>query len=87
MDGRSNDIYAAGTDAPQLIGGARIAFVFNDIFGAHLDGIQPFDYLGDADIRMAIRNATGPRPTLFLPEMAFDLLVKKQVRRMHPAMR
>ncbi|CAG8546416.1 11428_t:CDS:10 [Acaulospora colombiana] len=32
------------------------------------------------DIRTAIRNSTGPRPSLFVPEIAFDLLVKPQIR-------
>src|SRR5690606_33842638 len=28
----------------------------------------------------AIRNSTGPRPSLFVPELAFDLLVKPQIK-------
>jgi dynamin 1-like protein len=32
------------------------------------------------DIRTAIRNSTGPRPSLFVPELAFDLLVKPQIK-------
>ncbi|KAF8270706.1 Dynamin central region-domain-containing protein [Lactarius quietus] len=32
------------------------------------------------DIRTAIRNSTGPRPSLFVPEVAFDLLVKPQIK-------
>ena len=31
-------------------------------------------------IRTAIRNSTGPRPSLFVPEVAFDLLVKPQIK-------
>lgn len=66
----------------ELFGGARIAYVFHDIFGAAIDSIDPFEVLSDADIRAAIRNATGPRPTLFLPEMSFEMLVKKQIERL-----
>lgn len=66
----------------ELFGGARIAYVFHDIFGAAIDTIDPFEVLSDADIRAAIRNATGPRPTLFLPEMSFEILVKKQIERL-----
>jgi dynamin 1-like protein len=66
----------------QLVGGARISFVFHDVFGAALDQISPFDHLTDADIRTAIRNATGPRPALFIPEASFEMLVKRQVERL-----
>ena len=37
--------------------------------------IDPFDGLTDEDIRTAICNANGPRPSLFVPEISFDLLV------------
>lgn len=36
------------------------------------------------DIRTAIRNSTGPRPSLFVPELAFDLLVKPQIKLLEP---
>ncbi|CAK9805602.1 Dynamin-1-like protein [Anthophora quadrimaculata] len=36
----------------------------------------------------AIRNATGPRPALFVPEVSFELLVKRQIRRLEePSLR
>jgi len=34
------------------------------------------------DILTAVRNATGPRPALFVPEVSFELLVKKQITRL-----
>jgi Dynamin central region len=34
------------------------------------------------DIRTAICNANGTRPSLFVPEMSFDLLVRKQIARL-----
>jgi hypothetical protein len=34
------------------------------------------------DILTAIRNATGPRPALFVPEVSFELLVKRQIQRL-----
>lgn len=40
------------------------------------------------DILTAIRNATGPRPALFVPEVSFELLVKRQIRRLEePSLR
>lgn len=36
----------------------------------------------------AIRNATGPRPALFVPEVSFELLVKRQIKRLEePSLR
>lgn len=41
-----------------------------------------FPGLTRMDILTAIRNATGPRPALFVPEVSFELLVKRQIRRL-----
>ncbi|WVO18052.1 hypothetical protein L204_105750 [Cryptococcus depauperatus] len=64
----------------ELSGGARIYYIFNEVFGHALEGIDPAQNLSLADIRTAIRNSTGPRPSLFVPEVAFDLLVKPQIK-------
>ncbi|KAF7356931.1 Dynamin-related protein DNM1 [Mycena venus] len=64
----------------ELSGGARIYYIFNDVFGQALDSIDSTANLDNQDIRTAIRNSTGPRPSLFVPEIAFDLLVKPQIK-------
>ncbi|KAJ7132181.1 dynamin protein dnm1 [Mycena epipterygia] len=64
----------------ELSGGARIYYIFNDVFGQALDSIDSTQNLENQDIRTAIRNSTGPRPSLFVPEIAFDLLVKPQIK-------
>jgi dynamin 1-like protein len=64
----------------ELSGGARIYYIFNDVFGNALANIDPTYTLENQDIRTAIRNSTGPRPSLFVPEVAFDLLVKPQIK-------
>jgi dynamin 1-like protein len=64
----------------ELSGGARIYYIFSDVFGHALASIDSTGDLGDQDIRTAIRNSTGPRPSLFVPEVAFDLLVKPQIK-------
>jgi len=64
----------------ELYGGARIYYIFNDIFGRALASIDATHNLENQDIRTAIRNSMGPRPTLFVPEIAFDLLVKPQIK-------
>ena len=64
----------------ELSGGARIYYIFNDVFGRALASIEATGNLDNQDIRTAIRNSTGPRPSLFVPEMAFDILVKPQIK-------
>ncbi|KAG6917098.1 hypothetical protein DXG01_003918 [Tephrocybe rancida] len=64
----------------ELSGGARIYYIFNDVFGHALASIDATHNLENQDIRTAIRNSTGPRPSLFVPEIAFDLLVKPQIK-------
>jgi len=66
----------------ELCGGARISYIFNEVFGRSLKQLSPFEGLDDEDIRTAIANANGPRPSLFVPEIAFDLLVKKQIEKL-----
>lgn len=75
IDGTSSDI---GTR--ELCGGARVYYIYNNIFGNSLKAISPTANLTIYDIRTAIRNSTGPRPSLFVPELAFDLLVKPQIK-------
>ncbi|RGB25503.1 Dynamin central region-domain-containing protein [Rhizophagus diaphanus] len=79
IDGTASDI-----STKELCGGARIYYIFNNVFGAALDSIAPCGNLTTQDIRTAIRNSTGPRPFLFVPEIAFDLLVKPQIRLLEP---
>ncbi|WPK26878.1 hypothetical protein PUMCH_004246 [Australozyma saopauloensis] len=64
----------------ELCGGARIYFIFNEVFGSLLAMLNPTQNLAVKDIRTAIRNSSGPRPSLFVPELAFDLLVKPQIK-------
>ncbi|PNY24052.1 Dynamin-like protein DNM1 [Tolypocladium capitatum] len=75
IDGTSAEI-----STKELCGGARIYYIFNSVFGSSLESIDPTSNLSALDIRTAIRNSTGPRPSLFVPEMAFDLLVKPQIK-------
>ncbi|KAL7414826.1 dynamin protein dnm1 [Mrakia frigida] len=75
IDGTSLDI-----STKELCGGARIYYIFHDVFGRALESIDPANNLSTQDIRTAIRNSTGPRPSLFVPEVAFDLLVKPQIK-------
>jgi replication fork clamp-binding protein CrfC len=64
----------------ELSGGARIYYIFSDVFGHALACLDSTQNLENQDIRTAIRNSTGPRPSLFVPELAFELLVKPQIK-------
>ncbi len=66
----------------ELYGGARIAYIFNDVFAQSIRDVDPFVGLTNDDIRTAIRNATGTRASLFVPEVSFELLVKTQIARL-----
>ncbi|ODV89042.1 hypothetical protein CANCADRAFT_133114 [Tortispora caseinolytica NRRL Y-17796] len=74
IDGTSSDI-----SVKELCGGARIYYIYNDVYGTALSQIDPTADLSTRDIRTAIRNSTGPRASLFVPELAFDLLVRPQI--------
>lgn len=79
---------ARNIETTELCGGARICYIFHETFGRTLDSIHPLSGLTKMDILTAIRNATGPRPALFVPEVSFELLVKRQIRRLEePSLR
>lgn len=47
-----------------------------------MDSIHPLKGLAPKDILTAMQNATGLRPAVFVPEVSFELLVKRQIRRL-----
>ncbi|XP_069084333.1 dynamin-1-like protein isoform X5 [Pleurodeles waltl] len=75
-------------ETSELCGGARICYIFHETFGRTLESVDPLGGLTTIDVLTAIRNATGPRPALFVPEISFELLVKRQVKRLEePSLR
>ncbi|KAJ1940645.1 Dynamin- GTPase protein, partial [Linderina pennispora] len=82
--GSSIEGTGAEMSTAELCGGARLYYIFNDIFAAGLDSVDPTASLTNSDIRTAIRNSTGPRAALFVPEIAFQLLVKPQIKALEP---
>eukprot|EP00811_Abedinium_folium_P000610 NODE_1055_length_2630_cov_11.405114.p1 GENE.NODE_1055_length_2630_cov_11.405114~~NODE_1055_length_2630_cov_11.405114.p1 ORF type:complete len:844 (-),score=224.54 NODE_1055_length_2630_cov_11.405114:99-2411(-) len=70
-------------DPPEeLIGGARLLYVFHHVFAKTVLNLDPLVGLSDIEIRSAMRNAIGPKPLLFVPEVAFDMLTKRQIQRL-----
>uniref|UniRef100_A0A8D0G359 Dynamin-1-like protein n=1 Tax=Sphenodon punctatus TaxID=8508 RepID=A0A8D0G359_SPHPU len=75
-------------ETSELCGGARICYIFHETFGRTLESVDPLGGLNTIDILTAIRNATGPRPALFVPEVSFELLVKRKIKRLEePSLR
>jgi len=70
----------AGTDV--LLGGARIHHIFHRIFAREVLNFDAFNGLSDLEIRAAMRNAAGTKPQLFVSEVAFEALVKRQIKKL-----
>lgn len=66
----------------ELSGGARISFVFHEIYKNGITSLDPFDQIKDADIRTIMHNTSGSAPSLFVGTQAFEVLVKQQIHRM-----
>lgn len=77
LDGNSNEISSS-----ELSGGARISFVFHELFSNGVKAIDPFDEVKDEQIRTFLYNSSGPSPALFVGTTAFEVIVKKQIKRM-----
>ncbi|KAG7086544.1 vacuolar protein sorting-associated protein 1 [Marasmius oreades] len=77
IDGNTNDL-----SLNELSGGARISFVFHELFNYGVKNIDPFDQVKDGDIRTLLYNSSGSTPSLFVGTGAFDAIVKQQIKRL-----
>jgi replication fork clamp-binding protein CrfC len=77
-----SSVVVSGTTVDELYGGARISYIFHQVFGRSLNSVGAFDGLSEDEIRTTIGNANGTRPALFVPEISFDILVRRQIRRL-----
>ncbi|XP_028095620.1 dynamin-related protein 3A-like isoform X1 [Camellia sinensis] len=77
VDGKSQEM-----STKELSGGARIHYIFQSIFVKSLEEVNPCEDFSDEDIRTAIQNATGPTNALFVPEVPFQVLVRRQIARL-----
>lgn len=76
LDGEAKEL-----SSQELSGGARISFVFHEVFKNGVDALDPFDQIKDSDIRTIMYNSSGSAPSLFVGTEAFEVLVKQQIRR------
>ena len=77
LDGNNTELSSA-----ELSGGARISFVFHELYSNGVKAIDPFDVVKDADIRTILYNSSGSSPALFVGTAAFELIVKQQIKRL-----
>ncbi|KAK3378003.1 Dynamin central region-domain-containing protein [Podospora didyma] len=77
LDGNNAEL-----SSTELSGGARISFVFHELYSNGVKAVDPFDVVKDADIRVILYNSSGSSPSLFVGTQAFELIVKQQIKRL-----
>ena len=64
------------------IGAAKINKIFTQNFKNEITSIDPFDRLTNEEILIVIKNTNGLKPSLFVPEAAFEVLIRQQIKRL-----
>ncbi|KAF9096613.1 vacuolar protein sorting-associated protein 1 [Mortierella sp. AM989] len=83
IDGNSTDLTSF-----ELSGGARVSFVFHELFANGVKSLDPFDQVKDVDIRTILYNSSGSSPALFVGTTAFEVIIKQQIKRLEdPSLR
>lgn len=77
LDGTNRDL-----SSTELSGGARLAFVFHELFSNAIKSINPFDGVTDEDIRTSLYNSSGVTLPIFVSHGAFQSMVKNQINRL-----
>ena len=77
LDGNNQELSSV-----ELSGGARISFVFHELYSNGVKAVDPFDQVKDIDIRTILYNSSGSSPALFVGTTAFELIVKQQIKRL-----
>ncbi|KAJ6483585.1 Dynamin central region-domain-containing protein [Mycena vitilis] len=73
---------ASALSLDHLSGGARIAFVFHELYSTGIKNIDPLDHIKDADIRTIQYGTSGTTPGLFVNTASFEILVRSQIKRL-----
>ncbi|KAF9211048.1 vacuolar protein sorting-associated protein 1 [Podila verticillata] len=83
LDGNATDLSTF-----ELSGGARISFVFHELYANGVKSLDPFDQVKDIDIRTILYNSSGSSPALFVGTTAFEVIIKQQIKRLEdPSLR
>ena len=80
IDGTSVLIQEASRASGELLGGAKINHIFRFEFHDAVAAVDACQGLSDEDITRSIRQATGPRTPLFVPEGSFEVLARQQIK-------
>lgn len=83
IDGKNTDL-----SINELSGGARISFVFHELYANGVKATDPYEQVKDNDIRTILFNSSGSSPALFVGTAAFEVIVKQQIKRLEdPSLR
>ncbi|QIX02281.1 hypothetical protein AMS68_007798 [Peltaster fructicola] len=77
LDGNNTELSSI-----ELSGGARISFVYHELYSNGVKAVDPFDQVKDIDIRTLLYNSSGSSPALFVGTTAFEVIVKQQIKRL-----
>lgn len=77
LDGNNQEL-----SSNELSGGARISFVFHELYSNGVKAVDPFEQVKDLDIRTILYNSSGSSPALFVGTTAFEVIVKQQIKRL-----
>jgi dynamin 1-like protein len=64
------------------VGGARINFIFHEVYARALAEVDPLQGITAEKIRLSFRNSAGQNASIFIPESTFENLVKPQIARL-----
>ena len=64
------------------IGAANLNKILTQVFKNEITSIDPFEKLTNEEISIVIKNTKGLKPSLFVPEDAFEVLIKQQIKRL-----
>ena len=82
MEGRDDD-----ADMNQISGGAKIASLFRGKFVNELNKIDVLESLSPSQLRNIIRNASGLSGGLFIPDEAFQVVIRRAAKKLeHPSL-
>ncbi|KAI0470834.1 vacuolar sorting protein 1 [Xylariaceae sp. FL0804] len=77
LDGNNGEL-----SSNELSGGARISFVFHELYSNGVKAVDPFDVYKEEQIRTLLYNSSGPSPALFVGTGAFETITKIQIKRL-----
>jgi len=66
----------------ELVGGARIAYIFTTVLPRMFDTISLSDMLSSEDLVTLMKNSSGLSSGIFISQSAFESLVAKIVKRL-----